>query len=230
MSYQSDSLDNNTVAYASFLSGFASMFTPFIFLCCAPLLSIVAITCGVIYIVRHDKTSENMRDMVLSYCGIATGVLGLDILDNLIPFIRGEEERVQIETQKILGSRFPISCTCTRVPVLDGHTEVVNLVTQRAFSVEDISALWSGFRPSAWTALPSAPSQWIRVHDDPCRPQPRLDRDQDHGMTTHVGRISLDNALGEQGVRYVLLSHNTKMGAARGAVMLAEYMLAQGML
>lgn len=165
-----------------------------------------------------------------SGAGRATGVLGLDILDNLIPFIRGEEERVQIETQKILGARFSISCTCTRVPVLDGHTEVVNLVTQRAFSLDDISALWSGFRPSAWTSLPSAPAQWIRVHDDPFRPQPRLDRDQDHGMTTHVGRISLDNAIGPHGARYVLLSHNTKMGAARGAVLLAEYMLAQNLL
>ena len=68
------------------------------------------------------------------------------------------------------------------------------------------------------------------MHNDPSRPQPRLDRDQDHGMTTHVGRISLDDALGSHGARYVLLSHNTKMGAARGAVLLAEYMLAQNLL
>jgi aspartate-semialdehyde dehydrogenase len=78
-------------------------------------------------------------------------------------------------------------------------------------------------------ALPSAPSRMITVHDDPFRPQPRLDRDADSGMTTSVGRIRADDAL-EHGVKYVLVSHNTKMGAAKGAVLTAEWLVAEGRL
>ena len=77
--------------------------------------------------------------------------------------------------------------------------------------------------------LPSAPRRLIRVHDDPFRPQPRLDRDVDGGMATSVGRIREDPAL-ERGVKYVLVSHNTKMGAAKGAVLTAEYLATSGHL
>ncbi|HEX7784891.1 MAG TPA: Asd/ArgC dimerization domain-containing protein [Methylomirabilota bacterium] len=77
--------------------------------------------------------------------------------------------------------------------------------------------------------LPSAPRRLITVHHDPFRPQPRLDRDADGGMTTSVGRIRSDPAL-EHGVRYVLVSHNTKMGAAKGAVLTAEWLAAEGRL
>jgi aspartate-semialdehyde dehydrogenase len=75
--------------------------------------------------------------------------------------------------------------------------------------------------------LPSAPHRLITVHDDPFRPQPRLDRDADGGMTTSVGRIREDPAL-ERGIKYVLVSHNTKMGAAKGAVLTAEYLATAG--
>jgi aspartate-semialdehyde dehydrogenase len=77
--------------------------------------------------------------------------------------------------------------------------------------------------------LPSAPERMITVHDDPFRPQPRLDRDADGGMTTSVGRIRDDPAL-ENGIKYVLVSHNTKMGAAKGAVLVAEYLATAGYL
>ena len=76
-------------------------------------------------------------------------------------------------------------------------------------------------------ALPSAPERLITVHDDPFRPQPRLDRDADGGMTTSVGRLRADHAL-EHGIKYVLVSHNTKMGAAKGAVLTAEYLVTAG--
>jgi aspartate-semialdehyde dehydrogenase len=76
-------------------------------------------------------------------------------------------------------------------------------------------------------ALPSAPQRLITVHDDPFRPQPRLDRDADGGMTTSVGRIREDNAL-DNGIKYMLVSHNTKMGAAKGAVLTAEYLASSG--
>jgi aspartate-semialdehyde dehydrogenase len=75
--------------------------------------------------------------------------------------------------------------------------------------------------------LPSAPKQLIIVHDDPFRPQPRLDRDVDGGMATSVGRLRSDDAI-DNGLKYVLVSHNTKMGAAKGAVLVAEYLAAQG--
>src|SRR5438094_4510279 len=75
--------------------------------------------------------------------------------------------------------------------------------------------------------LPTAPAEWIKVHDDPFRPQPRLDRDNGDGMTTTVGRIREDNVL-PNGVKYMLVSHNTRMGAAAGAVLVAEYLVIKG--
>jgi aspartate-semialdehyde dehydrogenase len=91
-----------------------------------------------------------------------------------------------------------------------------------------VAAALAGFAGDlAGLALPSAPRRLITVHDDPFRPQPRLDRDADGGMTTSVGRIRPDPAL-EHGVKYVLVSHNTKMGAARGAVLVAEYLATAG--
>lgn len=77
MSYQSDALDNDTVAYASFLAGLMAMFAPLLVVCCAPIASIVAIACGSFYIARHDKTIDNQKDMLLSYLGVAMGIIGL---------------------------------------------------------------------------------------------------------------------------------------------------------
>jgi aspartate-semialdehyde dehydrogenase len=89
----------------------------------------------------------------------------------------------------------------------------------------DVMAVFREFGGEwARLALPSAPQRWISVHDDPYRPQPRLDRDADGGMTTSVGRVREDPAL-EHGIKYVLVSHNTQMGAAKGAVLTAEYLV-----
>jgi aspartate-semialdehyde dehydrogenase len=167
----------------------------------------------------------------LSGAGRSPGVIALDILDNVIPYIPKEEEKVQVETKKILGhlnngsiasASLKVSCTCTRVPVLDGHTESVFVETKQMVDGEEVKKEMLKFsRNVAITGLPSAPKDYIIVHDDPTRPQPRIDRETNDGMTTVVGRLRRDTAF-DNGIKYVLLSHNEKMGSAKGAVLLAE--------
>lgn len=169
----------------------------------------------------------------ISGAGRSPGVAALDIVDNIIPFISGEEEKVAKETGKILGvmgeggilaAGFPVSATCTRAAVIEGHTESVALSAKSACSPADVAAAFREFGAEFnKLQLPSAPRRLITVHDDPFRPQPRLDRDADGGMTTSVGRVRADAAL-ENGIKYMLVSHNTKMGAAKGAVLIAEYL------
>ena len=119
-----------------------------------------------------------------------------------------------------------MSATCTRAAVTEGHTEAVTVSLGRRASPADVAAAFREF-DGGLSGLPSAPRRLITVHDDPFRPQPRLDRDADRGMTTSVGRIREDTAL-DHGIKYVLVSHNTKMGAAKGAVLTAEYLLKAG--
>ncbi len=175
----------------------------------------------------------------ISGAGRSPGVLALDILDNLIPFISGEEEKVVRETAKILGglhadaialADVTMSATCTRAAVLEGHTESVLVGTREECTVQAAAAAFQEFgKEFLELDLPSAPRRMITVHTDPFRPQPRLDREADGGMTTHVGRLRPDAVFG-RGIKYVLLSHNTKMGAAKGAVLVAEYLLTQNYL
>jgi aspartate-semialdehyde dehydrogenase len=174
----------------------------------------------------------------LSGAGRSPGVIGLDILDNVIPFIPKEEEKVQKETCKILGRLegdriapldLPVSATCTRVNVRDGHTEAVTAGLGRKASLAEVAEVLRAFgRDFTDLGLHSAPPDLIRVMEDPFRPQPRIDRYVNDGMTTVVGRLR-DDAVLPNGIRLVLLSHNTKMGAAKGATLLAEYLLHRGM-
>jgi aspartate-semialdehyde dehydrogenase len=174
----------------------------------------------------------------LSGAGRSPGVPGLDILDNVIPYIRGEEEKVQRETSKILGRLegdrivpldLPVSATCTRVNVRDGHTESVNASLGRAAELEEVAATLRSFgREFIDLGLPSAPRELIQVSEDPYRPQPRVDRSAGDGMTTVVGRLRQDGVL-PNGIKLVLLSHNTKLGAAKGATLLAEYLIHRGL-
>jgi aspartate-semialdehyde dehydrogenase len=167
----------------------------------------------------------------LSGAGRSPGVIALDITDNVIPYIPKEEEKVQVEAKKILGkfrkdsivpADFRVSCTCTRVPVLDGHTETVFVETEKSVEPEDVKKAMLKFSKNVSVGkLPSAPKEYIVVHDDPTRPQPRIDRELNDGMTTAVGRLRKDTAF-DNGIKYVLLSHNEKMGSAKGAVLLAE--------
>jgi aspartate-semialdehyde dehydrogenase len=177
----------------------------------------------------------------MSGAGRSPGVIGLDILDNVIPYIPKEEGKVELETKKILGSLgadgtaisgydVKVSCTCTRVAVLEGHTESVFVSLGKKASVQEVVETlreWKGAEVAR--NLPSAPPRWIEVLDDPFRPQPRLDRDAHAGMATTVGRVREDGVL-ENGFKYVLVSHNTKMGAAKGAILVAEQLRAQGLL
>lgn len=173
----------------------------------------------------------------ISGAGRSPGVEALDIVDNIIPYIVGEEEKVARETVKILGvmgeggiapAACPVSATCTRAAVTEGHTEAVAASLGTRCTPADVAAAFREFGADlAQLALPSAPQRLITVHDDPFRPQPRLDRDADGGMTTSVGRIREDQAL-DNGVKYLLVSHNTKMGAAKGAVLTAEYLATAG--
>lgn len=171
----------------------------------------------------------------VSGAGRSPGVIGLDIIDNVVPHIAKEEGKVEVETKKILGGvKAPldvkVSCTCTRVAVLEGHTEAAYVSLAKKATVDEVSRALREWKGHAWTeGLPSAPPRWIEVHDDPFRPQPRLDRDVHGGMATSVGRVREDGVL-ENGVKYVLVSHNTKMGAARGAVLAAELLKARGFL
>jgi aspartate-semialdehyde dehydrogenase len=179
----------------------------------------------------------------VSGAGRSPGVLGLDILDNVVPYIPKEEEKVEIETRKVLGqlasgritpADIAVSCTCTRVAVLEGHTESVFVELARKASVDEAKAAMRGFGEQFLAlGLPSAPPRLIHVHEDPYRPQPRLDRDMGNGMITVVGRVREDQALASatgSGLKYVLVSHNTKMGAARGGILTAEYLVKQGFI
>lgn len=175
----------------------------------------------------------------LSGAGRSPGVIALDIMDNVIPYIPKEEEKVQVEAKKILGSfgdssispaDFRVSCTCTRVPVIDGHTETVFVETEKPADAESVKKEMLDFSKNvSIRSLPTAPKDYIIVHDDPTRPQPRIDREINDGMTTVVGRLRKDTAF-DNGIKYVLLSHNEKMGSAKGAMLLAELLKEKSIL
>lgn len=162
------------------------------------------------------------------------GVASLDILGNVIPFINGEEEKIEIETRKILGrltgdrvelADFAVSAQTNRVPVEDGHTECVSLKLKKPASIAAIKACWQNFRglPQKLT-LPSAPPQPILVMDELDRPQPKRDVMAANGMATLVGRIRPCLILD---FRFVILGHNTIRGAAGASILNAELLVAQ---
>ena len=168
----------------------------------------------------------------LSGAGRSPGVSAMDVLDNIVPYIPKEEEKVEKETLKILGKIGPggitpasmaVSCTCTRVNVLEGHTESVFVELKKKATLAEVKAAWKEFGSDLQAmGLPSAPKQLVSLTEDPFRPQVRLDRDAEGGMSTVVGRLREDAVLG--GVKYMLVSHNTRMGAAKGAILVAEYL------
>ena len=164
------------------------------------------------------------------------GVPSLDTLDNVIPFIGGEEDKVVEETQKFLGgwdaatgfapAQFPMSVHCNRVLVRDGHTETVSLRLRGAPGLDAVKDSFRAFRGRPQElGLPSAPKHPIIVRDEPDRPQPLLDRDAERGMASTVGRIRRDPVLG---LKFVLVGHNTLRGAAGASVLNAELLVAEG--
>lgn len=163
------------------------------------------------------------------------GVASLDILGNVVPFIGGEEDKLETETQKILGAdggRSPleavVSAHTNRVPVIDGHTMTVSVQLDGRPSVDDVIAAMRQFsgRPQE-LKLPTAPSQPVIVKDEPNRPQPRMDADLGDGMTVSVGRVRPCPVFTH---KFVALGHNTVRGAAGAAILNAELMAAEGLL
>lgn len=155
------------------------------------------------------------------------GVPSLDIADNVIPFIKSEEEKVQRETQKIMGGAgkpagFKVSASCHRVSVADGHTEAVFVETEKEAGPEAVAEAMAKFLGEPQRlGLPTAPKTPIIVSHEEDRPQPRLDRMEGKGMSVVVGRIREDTAL--SGIKYVLLGHNTVRGAAGCSILNSEY-------
>jgi len=172
------------------------------------------------------------------------GVSSMDIIDNIVPFISGEEDKLAPEARKILGGvnsqataledqdTLKISGTCTRVPVLDGHTACVSLSFARrpAPSAEEAKAAMREYVSEAQKlGCPSAPKQAIVVMEEPDRPQPRLDRETDRGYAVSVGRVREDEG-GVFDLKFVALSHNTIIGAAGSSILNAEAAVLMGYL
>ena len=165
------------------------------------------------------------------------GVASLDIIDNVLPFIGGEEEKIETETVKILGrfsdskidpALMAVSAQCNRVNVADGHMAAVRVKFARKPSLDDLRDALTSFRSLPQElGLYSAPPTPIVIRDEENRPQPKLDRDAGKGMTITVGRIKPDSVLD---YRFVALSHNTIRGAAGAAILNAELLVALGEL
>jgi aspartate-semialdehyde dehydrogenase len=159
------------------------------------------------------------------------GVQSLDIVDNVIPFIKNEEEKIQTETLKILGSPssradFKISASCHRVATLDGHMEAVFIELSREFNSELIADALDGFTGEPQKLkLPSAPLKPVVVRCEEDRPQVRLDRMEGAGMSVVIGRLRKDDCMG--GVKFIVIGHNTIRGAAGCAILNAEYLKTQ---
>ena len=164
------------------------------------------------------------------------GVASLDILGNVVPYIKSEEEKLQEETLKLLGSLkgsriemldARVSAHCNRVPVEDGHMESVSIKLRRPATREQILAAWSEFKPLAGQNLPTAPAQPVEFAAADDRPQPRLDRMRGNGMASTVGRLRPCSLLDW---KFTVLSHNTIRGAAGAALLNAELLVSLGKL
>ena len=167
------------------------------------------------------------------------GVPSLDLIDNIVPFIKNEEEKTEQEPLKILGklsqngienyTGIKISATCTRVPVVDGHIACVNIkFKDKVPKREEIINIWENFKSLPQELkLPFSPERPIIYLDLPDRPQPRKDRDNDKGMAVTVGRLREDNVFHW---KFVALSHNTVRGAAGGGILNAELLKAKNFI
>jgi aspartate-semialdehyde dehydrogenase len=168
------------------------------------------------------------------------GVPSMDILGNVVPYIGGEEEKLEAETLKLLGKlnghvveplHAMVSAQCNRVAVEDGHTESVSIKLGnklgRPATREDLLAAWAEFSPLAGQGLPSAPGQPVQWAPENDRPQPRLDRNRANGMAVTVGRLRPCPVLDW---KFTILSHNTIRGAAGAAILNAELLASLGKL
>lgn len=165
------------------------------------------------------------------------GVASLDILDNVLPYIGGEEEKIEMETKKILGrlvgdkvthAAMAVSAQCHRVNVADGHMAAIRIKLKRRAELDQLREALRSFKSIPQELqLHSAPAAPIVIRDEADRPQPKLDRDAGDGMSVTVGRIFPDSVFD---YRFVTLSHNTIRGAAGAAILNAELLVATGRL
>ena len=165
------------------------------------------------------------------------GVASLDAVANVVPFIDGEEAKIESETRKILGTLagdhvephpVAVSAQTTRVPVVNGHTESISVALDARPSIDEVRESFLRFSGAPQRhGLPSAPLQPIVYLPEQNRPQPRLDVDRDHGMTVSIGRLRPCPVLG---FKFFALGHNTVRGAAGAAVLNAELLVAEGVL
>lgn len=166
------------------------------------------------------------------------GVPSLDMIDNVVPYIGDEEEKIETEAMKLLGgyepgrgflpASFALSAHCNRVPVRDGHTECVSVRLGQAASPAQVVEVFEAFRGiPQQLGLPSAPAQPVVVRYETNRPQPSLDRDESNGMASVVGRVRECPVLG---LKFVLLGHNTVRGAAGASILNAELFRETGIL
>jgi len=165
------------------------------------------------------------------------GVASLDIFDNVVPYIGGEEDKVETEPLKMLGTfaddhidplAAAISAACNRVPVIDGHIVCISVGFKAGNkpSLRQVREAWTNYRGLDITRdLPSAADPILIYTEEQDRPQPRRDRDAGHGMATTIGRLRQDSILD---IKFVALAHNTIRGAAGGAILNAELLVAQG--
>ncbi len=162
------------------------------------------------------------------------GVPSLAITDNIIPFINGEEDKVETEPLKLLGefdgskvnfANIKVSASCHRVPVIDGHTEAVFARFDREVGVDEVIESFKSLKPIK--GLPTSPEEVIIVREEPDRPQPRLDRDAGNGMSVVVGRVRKD---GSNGIKYIAMGHNTVRGAAGASILNAELMVKEKLI
>jgi aspartate-semialdehyde dehydrogenase len=168
------------------------------------------------------------------------GVPSLKIIDNVIPFIEQEEEKIESETLKILGkfngesidyANIKISASCNRVPVIDGHTESVYIETEEKVNIEEVKDALRNFKGKPQELnLPTAPKEPIIVREEKDRPQPRMDRLSGSvpGMSIVVGRIR--HGIDEKSLKFIVLGHNTIRGAAGSTILIGELMLKLGLI
>ena len=161
------------------------------------------------------------------------GVASLDTIDNVIPFISGEEDKLETEPAKIFGklannkieySKIKIGAQCNRVSVIDGHTECIQVKLKKKASIDEIKKVWNNFsgKPQKMK-LPTAPLKPLHYFEEAKYPQPKIHRDIDKGMGVSIGRLRKDPLFD---YKFVILSHNTVRGAAGGAILCAEMMVA----
>jgi aspartate-semialdehyde dehydrogenase len=164
------------------------------------------------------------------------GVSSLSIIDNIVPYIDGEEEKIESEPLKILGrleknsiipKQFKISAQCNRVSVIDGHVESVQVKLKMKTTEEKIIQAWINYKGEPQILkLPTAPKKPLYYFDNPLYPQPRLNRDLENGMAISIGRLQKCPIFDH---KFIVLSHNTMRGAAGGAVLCGELLIKKGL-